>query len=83
MSADQWPVFKSKIALLNKDAPAGVVYKVLFFGRHRQGFHKLFIFHLIFNAKHIVDNFAELKYVKKAWHEYDLFFFHSTSFLYL
>ncbi|PCH39994.1 phosphoglycerate mutase-like protein [Wolfiporia cocos MD-104 SS10] len=53
-SADRWSKFTTRIAELNGSAPSGTMYKVLFLGRHGQGFH----------------NVAEAKYGTEAWDEY-------------
>lgn len=50
----QWQAFKRQVSLLNGDAPRGVEYKVLFMGRHGQGFH----------------NAAETYYGTPAWNCY-------------
>lgn len=50
-----WTEILEDLRSLNKEASGtGVVYKVLFLGRHGQGFH----------------NLANLKYGEKAWNEY-------------
>ncbi|GBE83130.1 histidine phosphatase superfamily [Sparassis latifolia] len=53
-SPDHWDKFKTRVAELNRTAPAGTTYKVLFLGRHGQGFH----------------NVGEQKYGTKAWDDY-------------
>ncbi|ODN83924.1 phosphoglycerate mutase [Cryptococcus wingfieldii CBS 7118] len=50
-SPDRWHNLKASIEVLQNEAPAGVIYKVLFLGRHGQGFH----------------NVAESKYGTEAW----------------
>ena len=35
----QWQRFRREVSLLNRDAPRGVEYKVLYMGRHGDGFH--------------------------------------------
>lgn len=49
-----WKEILADVRKLNKDSDGSVVYKVLFLGRHGQGFH----------------NLANLKYGEKAWNEY-------------
>ncbi|KAH9948825.1 phosphoglycerate mutase-like protein [Amylocystis lapponica] len=53
-SPDRWTTFKMKIDALNRAAPEGTTYKVLFLGRHGQGYH----------------NVGEAKYGTKAWDDY-------------
>jgi broad specificity phosphatase PhoE len=53
-SPDRWTSFTSKISLLNREATSGTQYKVLFLGRHGEGYH----------------NVAEAKYGTEAWNEY-------------
>ncbi|KAI9752378.1 MAG: Translation factor guf1 mitochondrial [Chaenotheca gracillima] len=50
----QWQRFERYVSFLNADAEPNVQYKVLFLGRHGQGFH----------------NVAEKKYGTKAWDDY-------------
>lgn len=50
----QWQRFKHQVSFLNRNAPRGVEYKVLFMGRHGQGFH----------------NAAETYYGTPAWNCY-------------
>ena len=50
----QWQRFKHQVSFLNRNAPRGVEYKVLFMGRHGQGFH----------------NAAETFYGTPAWNCY-------------
>ena len=35
----QWQKFEAQVQLLNNQAPLNTVYKVLFMGRHGEGFH--------------------------------------------
>jgi hypothetical protein len=48
---DQWRRFERYVRYLNQNSEEGVQYKVLFLGRHGQGWH----------------NVAEAKYGTKAW----------------
>lgn len=49
-----WKEILADVRKLNKDTDGSVMYKVLFLGRHGQGFH----------------NLANSKYGEKAWNEY-------------
>ncbi|KAH7912935.1 histidine phosphatase superfamily, partial [Hygrophoropsis aurantiaca] len=53
-SNNRWSNFSAQIAHLNTTASEGICYKVIFIGRHGQGFH----------------NVGEAKYGTKAWDEY-------------
>ncbi|THH21431.1 hypothetical protein EUX98_g8388 [Antrodiella citrinella] len=50
-SQDRWKIFKQKLHDLNAAAEQGVCYKLVFLGRHGQGYH----------------NVAEAKYGTEAW----------------
>ncbi|MCJ1338970.1 hypothetical protein MMC09_004259 [Bachmanniomyces sp. S44760] len=50
----QWQRFEAEVDRLNRQSPKSVVYKVLFLGRHGEGFH----------------NVAERKYGTEAWDTY-------------
>ncbi|KAG8218974.1 histidine phosphatase superfamily [Butyriboletus roseoflavus] len=53
-SDDRWVKFKREIERLNTSAPSGTQYKVVFLGRHGEGYH----------------NVAMEKYTAKAWMSY-------------
>jgi len=53
-SPDCWTKFKARVSHLNGTAPAGMTYKLLWMGRHGQGWH----------------NVGEAKYGTKAWDDY-------------
>lgn len=53
-SPDRWKTFKAKITALNAEGKGSSVYKVVYLGRHGQGFH----------------NVAEVKYGTEAWDDY-------------
>lgn len=53
-SPERWPKFFAKIKLLNETTDGFTSYKVLFLGRHGQGYH----------------NVAEAKYGTQAWNDY-------------
>ncbi|PCH35937.1 phosphoglycerate mutase-like protein [Wolfiporia cocos MD-104 SS10] len=52
-SSDRWAKFCACIAELNASAPTGTTYKVLFIGRHGQGYH----------------NVGKLKYGAELWND--------------
>jgi len=47
----QWQRFENYVARLNESSPSGVQYKILYLGRHGQGYH----------------NVAEATYGTHAW----------------
>jgi hypothetical protein len=51
----QWERFENKVAALNAASPAGTQYKVLYLGRHGEGYH----------------NVAETYYGTPAWNVKD------------
>ncbi|EGO02302.1 hypothetical protein SERLA73DRAFT_178171 [Serpula lacrymans var. lacrymans S7.3] len=53
-SAERWTTFRLAISQLNANAPENTSYKVIFFGRHGEGYH----------------NVAEAKYGTQAWDDY-------------
>ncbi|BEI85008.1 hypothetical protein CcaverHIS002_0504090 [Cutaneotrichosporon cavernicola] len=53
-SAERWPNLRAAVSELQRNAGDGVAYKVLFLGRHGQGWH----------------NFAAAKYGHDAWEEH-------------
>ncbi|KII90523.1 hypothetical protein PLICRDRAFT_39086 [Plicaturopsis crispa FD-325 SS-3] len=40
-SSDRWSTFRSRIENMNTQSPSGTSYKVVFFGRHGEGYHNL------------------------------------------